>query len=283
MTSRVPVPARTVSAPTVPADRLFWSIVEASGIRAGRIPSGLWPLIEEDVPVDPEQLWGIAVPIDDHRIAACAIRSADLIDHAGDAVALTPAELPGFIPAPAAAFNFLVGEHEPRAARRARLRRHCVAAACTLLSVVLIAIGLSRRTAAWNAEALAARKATDGVIASIAPHPGWSRDDLALELMHRRQAAPAEFVPPADAAEALAGVLANWPTQVANRPQAISASGASASISVTVPGDAQAFLAALKPPEGWRLNEPRLAAIDKVTRLNLELRKVGGDEGEGTR
>lgn len=276
MTSRPPVPARTI-----PGNRLFWSIVEASGIRAGRIPSGLWPLIEEDVPVDPGQLWGIAAPIDDHRIAVCAIRSADLIDLAPGAVALTPAEVPGFIPAPAAAFNFLIGEYEPRTARRARLRRHCFAAACVLLSAALIAIGLSRRSAAWNTEALAARNATDGVIASMAPRPNWSRDDLALELMQRRQAVPAEFTPPADAAEALAGVIANWPTQVANRPQAISASGASASISVTVPGDAQAFLAALKPPEGWRLNEPRLAAIDKVTRLNLELRKVGGDGGEG--
>jgi hypothetical protein len=277
VTSRPPVPARTI-----PGDRLFWSIVEASGIRAGRIPSGLWPLIEEDVPVDPGQLWGIAAPIDDHRIAVCAIRSADLIDLAPGAVAITPAEVPGFIPAPAAAFNFLVGEHEPRAVRRARLRRHCFAAACMVLAAGLVAIGLSRRTAAWNAEALAARNATDGVIASIAPRPGWSRDDLALELMQRRQAVPAELAPPADAAEALAGVIARWPTQVANRPQAITASGASASISVTVPGDAQAFLAALKPPEGWRLNEPRLAAVDKVTRLNLELRKVGGDGGEGT-
>jgi hypothetical protein len=278
VTSLPPDPARTI-----PSDRLFWSIVEASGIRAGRIPSGLWPLIEEDVPVDPEQLWGIAAPIDDHRIAVCSIRRADLIDLAPGAVALTPESVPEFIPAPAAAFNFLIGEHEPRAARRARLRRHCFAAACVLLSAALIAIGLSRRSAAWNAEALAARNTTDGVIGSIAPHPGWSRDDLALELMQRRQAAPAEFAPPADAAEALAGVIARWPTQVANRPQAISASGASASISVTVPGDAQAFLAALKPPEGWMLNEPRLAAVDKVTRLNLELRKVGGDGGEGTR
>jgi hypothetical protein len=278
VTSRPPDPARTI-----PADRLFWSIVDASGIRAGRAPSGLWPLVEEDVPVDPEQLWGIAAPIDDLCIAVCAIRKVDLIDFAPGAVSLTPESVPEFIPAPSEVFNFLVGEHEPRVARRARLRRHLFAAACILLSAALIATGLSRRTAAWNAEALAARNATDGVIASIAPHPDWSRDDLALELMQRRQAVPAELAPPADAAEALAGVIANWPTQVANRPQAISASGVSASISVTVPGDAQAFLAALKPPEGWRLNEPRLAAVDKVTRLNLELRKVGGDGGEGTR
>ncbi|MBX3378329.1 MAG: hypothetical protein KF678_15140 [Phycisphaeraceae bacterium] len=259
--------------PTVPADRLFWSIIDAPGVRAGRIPAGLWPLIEDDIPVDAGQLWAVGAPIDPGRIAVCAIRKIDLTDLALGALILTPESIPDFIPLPPTSFNFLIGQHEPRPIRRARLRRHLAAAACTLLAVSLFAIGLSRRTSSWNAEAIAAQSAADTVIASIAPSPNWSRDDLTLELMQRRQAAPPDLAPPADAAEALAAVIARWPMQVPSKPQAISASGTSASISVTIPGEPQTFLAALKAPEGWRLDEPRLAAIDKATRLNLELRK----------
>ena len=39
-------------------------------------------------------------------------------------------------------------------------------------------------------------------------------------------------------------------------------------------GTAAEFIAALKPPEGWRLDEPRLVSVDKATRVNIELRKA---------
>ncbi|MBX3377516.1 MAG: hypothetical protein KF678_11000 [Phycisphaeraceae bacterium] len=264
--------ARASMPTTIPADRILWSIIEAPNVKGmhGPIPAGLWPVIEDDLPIAADSLWAVSAPIDGQRLAVCAALRADL-DIPG-ALILTPESVPEFIPADPSAFNLLVGEYEPKAIRRLRTRRHLLAAAGVLLVACLIATGLSRRAAAWRAEAEAAQGAVRHVTASVANRAVWSREDLILELAQRRQSAPAEVVPPEDAAVSLAAVIAMWPA-VPAKAQSITATGRSASIAVTIPGDAQPFLAAFKPPSGWMLHEPRLVAVDQAKRLNLELRK----------
>jgi hypothetical protein len=263
---------------TIPSDRVLWSVIDApaGGVRGGRIPTGLWPLIEDDLPIDPAEVWAVGVPIDADRIAVCAVRRADLEAIDPVALSLSPDAAPDFVAVPAGRFNFLIGEYEPRTIRSTRFRRHVVAAACALLAACLVGVGLTRRASAWKAQAAAATAASEGVLASIAPKRGWTRDDLELELLERSVPGAPEHANPSDAAVALAGIIGRWPTQVPCKPQSITATGSAASISVTIPGDAQAFLARLKAPEGWTIDEPRLAAIDKVTRLNLELRRTEG-------
>ncbi len=260
---------------TVPADRLFWSVIEARGVRAGALPEGLWPLIDDDLPLDASLLWAVGTPADDGQFVVCAVRR-DELDPASASLTLTPESIPEYIRASKDAFNFLVGQYEPSPIRRARFRLHLAAAACTLLAAGLTAIGLSRRASSWEMVAGSAQHAANSLIASVARAPNWTKDDIALELMQRRHAGPSEPAPPADAALTLAEVIARWPTHVPGRAQSISATGTDASISVTLTGDVQPFLAALKPPEGWTLDEPRLASIDKATRLNLELHQSKG-------
>lgn len=272
-------PTQSLHTP-VPASRLYWTVIDAPGVRGGMVPAGLWPEIEDDLPLPLEELWAVCAPIEGSqeatagKLAVCAIPRSELAERSAGALTLTPESIPEFISnSSPSAFNFLIGPFEPVALRRKRTQRHLAAAACTLFTASLVAIGLSRRAESWQAEATAAETASRSIVSAIATKPVWTRDDLTLELMQRRQTPSSDLAAPRDAAAALASVIARWPSQIASKPQSISATGQAASISVTIPGDAQPFLTSLKPPDGWKLEEPRLVAIDKTTRINLELRR----------
>jgi len=230
-------------------------------------------LIEEDVPVLAEDIWAVGARAKNDKFVVCALRRSELATLAPGTLALTPEYVPGFVDAHPALFNLLTGEFEPRPIRRARLRGHALAAAATLLCACLFALGLSRRADVWHAGALTVRQSSRSIVDSLALSVFWTKDDLTMELMQRRQAIPGEVHIPGDASLTLASIIAHWPTEMAAKTQSISATGDSASLSVTVPGDPTLFLAALKTPEGWRLEEPRLAATEKATRLTLELRR----------
>lgn len=257
---------------TISASQVFWTVIEAPGVRAGSIPAGVWPLIEEDLPIEVSKLWAVGAVIDGGRLAVCAIRRSDLAAEAGELIQ-QPQTVPEYIPAPPSDFNFLIGEFEPLSTRRARVRRHIVAAVCVFLASFFMAIGLLRQASLWKVEALAAHAASRSVVASLATKAIWSKDDLVVELLQRRTSSGSELAPAADAGPALAGILAGWPTKVASKVHSISATGNAASITVTIRGDGHAFLAGLKTPEGWNLDEPRLLALDNAMRLNLELHR----------
>ncbi len=260
----------------ISAERLYWSVVEAPGVKGGPLPAGLLPRIEDDLPVDAELTWAVGTPIDGGRLLVCAALRSEL-GGVHDGV-LIPDRVPEFVTSPVdpSLLNLLVGPFEPVATRKARQRRHLIAAAAALAAAVLIGVGLERRAGAWHQEAQQTKAATQSVIGSVSPSLGWSEDDLTMELLQRSQALPVELRAPGDAALALAGLIGRWPTQIPVKPQSISATGSSASVSLLVPppGDAAAFIAALSPPEGWKLEEPRLVSVDKATRINLELRRV---------
>lgn len=262
-----------------PAERLFWLVVEAPGIRRGALPAGLWSALEDDLPVNPELVWAVGAPIDGQRLLVCAALKSDLAEIVADDGVLTPDHVPESIIVghddARVQLNLLVGSFEPVPLRNARRRRHLLTAVAALFSAALAGIGLERRAAVWDRESRDLDAAGRSVVASVSPSLGWSRDDLAMELRQRKEAAPAVLNVPGDAALALAALIARWPVHIPAKPQSIASSGNSASFSVLIPppGDAAMFLAALKVPEGWSLEEPRLVSLDEATRINLELRR----------
>jgi hypothetical protein len=142
-----------------------------------------------------------------------------------------------------------------------------------IASSVLIAVGLSRRGAAWEMQASSARSAVRAVVASVAPRPHWNLDDLAIESQQSAQPGRMDLKPPPDAALGIAAVISGWPTQIPAKAQSITATGDSASVAVTVPGDPTAFVESFKLADGWMLNEPRFTSVERMTRMNLEFRR----------
>jgi hypothetical protein len=258
-----------------PAEKFFWTVAEAPGIKPGPLPAGLCPALEDDAPVPAESLWPVVTPIDAERVLVCAVRRSDLTDLDPRTLKLTPESLPDFVGSAILPdqLNLLIGEFEPRSLRRHRIRSQARTAAAALVCIALVAIGLVRRTSAWSDDATASQAAAHALVQSLAPSLGWSDADLVLELQTRRQAVPQDLKAPGDASASIAALIGRWPTQVPARPQGLLVTGDSASVSVTVPGDPAAFLSALKAPEGWTLQEPRLAAVDRATRLTLEFRR----------
>jgi hypothetical protein len=258
-----------------PPDRFFWAVVEAPGIKPGPLPVGLLPAIEDDVPQPPESIWAVVAPIDAEKHLVCAVRRADLAALDPGTITLTPESLPEFVGTAITPghLNLLVGEFEPSSERRRRIRTRARTAAAALACIALVAIGLMRRASVWNADAAASQAAAHALVESLSPSLGWNEADLVMELKNRKQAAPQELRAPGDAPASMAGLISRWPTQVPSKPQGMLVTGDSASVSVTVPGDPAVFLSALKAPEGWTIQEPRLAAVDKATRLTLEFRR----------
>jgi hypothetical protein len=265
---------------TWPTERFYWTLLEAPGVqRTGELPAGLLPMLEEDTPADAADLHAVCVPLADGRLAVCAADRPDLAEIPADILSLTPDSLPRFVESAGITpdrFNLLVGAFEPRPIRARRVKRHIFAAATVLLCGLLVAVGLHRRASRWEERADAARAAAANVAAQFAP--AGLADDLAAEAARLKATrdALARSAPPPDASLALAAVLHAWPANVPSKPQSLSVGKAGVSISVSVEGDAAAFLSAFSAPPGWTLDEPRLNSADSVTRLSLQLRPAGG-------
>ncbi len=289
-----------------PPERFFWAIVEPASSspaaavgwkRDGPIPPGLFADLADQVPVDVDQLHAVAAAEvcgggDGGSIIICAARRDELeaVHAAGVARRLVPSSLPDEViyiasshgeaartPLDPGRLNLLVGAFEPIASRRARARRHARAAAAVLALSVLALVGLLRR--ASHDERLAAR--ARGESAAILARLGFDGDAgpatlrLLAELDQRRRLAGVDVArrQDPDAAAALARVLNCWPADTAASPRSLSVGpdGASLSVVVPPPGDAAAFIASLRPVEGWRLDEPRLASVGPNTRVTLRL------------
>jgi hypothetical protein len=262
-----------------PPERFFWAVVEAPAWRGGRsglLPPGLLVEAADGLPVPIEDLQVVGAACGDGRVVICAARRDEVAAVDAGAVSLTPETLPGCVEADAdpSALDLLVGEFEPLVMRRARLRRHAGLAATIVACATLAAIGLGRRADHWDGIATSAREARLELAARAAP--GVAPDRLALEVARLRSAA-AGGRPPRDAALTLASLLDAWPRAAAATPQSIVVGDSGVSVSVSVEGEPSAFLGALRPPEGWTLDDPRLNAAGGVTRLTLQMRPVKED------
>jgi hypothetical protein len=265
---------------TWPADRFYWAVLDAPGVKhTGPLPAGLLPMLEEDAPADATDLHAVCVPLADGRLVVCAAGRSDLAEVPPDVLSLTPCSLPCFVESlgvTAERFNLLVGAFEPRPIRAHRIKQHAFAAATILLCGLLVGVGLHRRCSRWEERAESARVAAASIAEKVTTT--GRADDIAAEAARLKgvRDALAKAAPQPDASLSLAAVLHAWPANVPSKPQSISVSSTGVSISVSVEGDAAAFLKAFTPPPGWTLDEPRLNTADKVTRLALQLRPLGG-------
>lgn len=263
-----------------PADRFYWSVLEAPGLTArGQLPAGLLADLEADVPSG-EPLHAAAVPLEGGRIAVCAAPRSALEGLDQAALSLTPESIPPCIPGgpDPASFNLLTGALEPRPIARARARRHLLAAASLLLCAGLISLGLLRRSEHDSTTAASASAAAESLLASTGQTaPGLGRE---LERL-RRAAVPAAAPSDApDAAPTLAAILEGWPAKVPSKPVSIQVGKEGVFIEVGVEGDPTPFLSALKVPGGWALAEPRLNSAGSITRLSLAMRPREGSSLE---
>lgn len=266
--------------PTLPAERMYWTILEGTGWkRSGVLPAEFLTLFEEEAPIDVTNIHAVCVPLADGGLAVCGVERREMEAVSASELSLTPAGLPSFLHGRAAAseFNLLVGAFEPSSIRIARARRHLVAAAVVLGCASMIALGLERRTSRWEAIGRSALVGTEVLMDGVFENDDGSRSAVArlddeLDRLGRVRLAFAEGNLPRDAGAPLGALLRAWPTGVPSTPNTIAVAPSGVTVSVSVEGDAAPFLRAFHAPEGWSLDEPRLSAADAVTRLTLHMR-----------
>ncbi|MBK9189391.1 MAG: hypothetical protein IPM33_10600 [Phycisphaerales bacterium] len=264
---------------TWPTNRFYWATLDAPGVRrVGPIPTGLLPLLEDDVPANADDLHAVGVPLSGGRLGVCAAEAAALRAVPPGVLSLTPEALPSLPRQPGS---------QPRSVQPARGGVRTAAAASPSFPSPRVRRGNSgalrgvargrpapARTAHWESYTHDARTASQTIAAeaaSVPPH------QLAAQASRVRGTldALAKAAPSPDASIALAAVLRAWPTSIPSKPQSITTNAAGIAISVTLEGEPAAFLDAFTPPQGWMLDEPRVNTVDKVSRLALQLRPKG--------
>lgn len=265
--------------PRWPADRFFWTILDAPGIdRPGPLPVALLDDLAADVPLPVDDLFAVAAPLHGARLLVCAARRSDLAEVPHVARTLCPASIPEAfaVRADPSSLNLLVAHFEPAPVRRDRLHRHARRAAAVLLAAALVTIGLLRRADQERHTAAIARSTHDELCRALAPDANPVTATLALEqeLSRLRAAARASvsFSPPPDAALQLATLLNTWPSRVPSKPQSVSVSPAAIAASVSLDGDPSPFLHALRAPPGWTLEEPRTNTASGITRVSIRMK-----------
>jgi hypothetical protein len=234
-------------------------------------------LAVEDIPVPAEELHAVGIPLPGGQTAVCALPRETLLSLDRSPGGLRPAAVPAFLDGLARAddFEMLVGEFEPRSSRAARARSHLIAAVAVALCAGLIALGLSRRAEAARRAAVEFGSAADRLAfdAVGATDTRLLREQADAAEAHQR--VWRELKMPQDRSGPLAAFLAGWPSGIEAVPQSVSFRQDAAAASVTLPGDAVAFLRAIQAPSGWLLEEPRVDAGAAGTRVTLRLRPGG--------
>lgn len=252
-----------------PANRFYWAVLDTQGWRrSGPVPPGLMAELDELIPAPLEELHAVMAPAPGGKALVCAVPTDDLRALPSDAATLSPESLPPNLDLAIepASLNLLVGAFQPVAVTRRRARTHLRAMTLVLATAGLVTLGMVRR-ANWHKSR---ESETTVALAQVG-----SLDALAREVQALRSAAQsrARLDQAADARPALAGLLAAWPVSENVEVQSISARADVCTISALVKGDAAQVLAEFTPPEGWQVQEPRLAGAGDRTRLVVTLRK----------
>jgi hypothetical protein len=160
--------------------------------------------------------------------------------------------------------------------RAARIRRRVVLLATTLVVLAFLAAGLERRI--QNASVLIETAAASGdqrlqgLTTALGSPRVLTADALppALAIFQRSADAAKRIPVPHDAVSALAELLRAWPLPPQPEEgaatwlctiQSLGVSGHAIAATLTIEGDAAAFLRALTAPQGWTLEEPRLTSV----------------------
>lgn len=264
-----------------PADRFYWALIEAPTQRPGPLAPGLLLDLQEHVPIDVSVLHAVGVPVPATtlgktlRTLVCAVPREALRELEGSALTLTPLAAPDGLGAgnvvPLEGFNLLVGDFEPPSVRRRRTLAHAVSMAGVIALAALVAIGLSRRTAALT------RSVSEPVAAAAAVQVSPAQ----LAALRAFAARAATEPVPLDAAAPLAALLRVWPTAGAGRRteevQSLAVDARRIALTVSVEGDPAEFLALVRAPEGFTLEQPGMVASDDRTRVALTFIRTGSE------
>jgi len=303
-----PGPPRQRLAMRWPEDKLFWAVLEAAAHRGPRSARPLTPgellLLEPELPVPQDQVHAVALPMargggrgTENRghgngvVLAIAARHADLDALDPRIVHLSPASIPACVreamnalgideTTDLSSINLLVGARTPDVVRRGRQRMHALAALLTLALVLVASVGLHRRVRHWTALAASdAQQASDLVRAALGS--SGDADQLFLTVGRERSLAQrrAAIERPRDAALDLAGTLSAWPSSASAQVHALTVNSAGVALSLSTEGDPTPFLASLKLPARWTLEEPRLNTLQQTTRVSLTMHPGHPDKG----
>ena len=259
-----------------PAERFYWAVIDGLGWTGrGELPPGLSPLLADEVPTPVEDLHAVASPLSqDGRVVVCACPRQLLIALDPRVTSLCPESIPSVLDSSIEPdrLNLLVGDLEPAPLRAARRRRHFHAAATIFIGASLAALGLARRTHSANAHAADAARAGDALLHQLAPDHRESTAESRVRAMKSIAARARQTTPSTDAAHAFEKFLHSWPASTSAQVQSVSVGPDGISFGVVTEKDPAGFIKSFKAPDGFTLDEPRLAAAGTVTRINLHLR-----------
>ncbi len=266
-----------------PADQFYWAEIDGMGWSgSGTLPPGMLPSLADELPVAIESVHAVATPGSGGRVLICACPRDRLADLDPSCVELKPAALPpGFdSTVDLASLNLLVGEFEPIAIRVAKRSRHLLLAATLVLCCTAISFGLIRRSRHADAVAAQAARSANTLLADFTT----DRKEEILAQHAKAMQTIAEVAgrarPPVDAAAGLESLLRVWPASIPAKPLSISVAADGLSFGVVVDGDPAPFLQALKAPDGFVLDEPRINTTGSLsaptTRLTLHAHPANG-------
>lgn len=265
-----------------PATRFYWSVVDA-GVGSSR-PSDdyLDSLAEPDFPLSLDELHVVHTPLRDGAYLACALPKVDLDTLPAGALTLTPGAAPEGMSEEAAVptLNLLVKQYEPRPLVRERTRRWMIATGSVATALILLTVGLIRRSAAWSDQAANLTQMAERRIREAIP-PGTTSEGTPtlwslgreIESLRATRADEARGNTSPDAALALATVLASFPRTQSLRTDVLAVSPTTITLNVATDADPQAFLKALAAPAGWTLDEPRLSTSRGSATLAIQMRR----------
>ena len=274
----------------LPADRLYWSMVEAPGLptdRQGRlrVPSAvLADLMQSDLPVDATQVHAVGVRLDAGRALLCAADHEALRAlHAGTQTAV-PGGAPTWTGAASslvAALNLLSEDFEPASLRRQRGQLHCSLALAASIVLMILSFGMWRRERAYAAFSRVAREHAGSTLMKADPGaatPAAAMLHLRAQREHLQAAIASSDISRAlrpDAAITLTGLLSGWPGSEVARMELISLTPAAGTLIVFTDSDPKPFVTGLRAPPGWKLDEPRLATTRGGTQITLQMKPEG--------
>jgi hypothetical protein len=279
----------------LPPEELYWAVLRApvaldheehsESARGGALLEAL----QGEIPAPVEELHAKFVPGEGggrsegngpghggggtHLVIACAVPLDRLTKLAPGATVVRPATLPAFLPAGLRvdAFNLLCGSFEPRQVRAARTTRAWILAAAMCGLAALLWWGLDRRTSAWSADALAARRAT----LELAAQAGVAIDDvpraeatMTQKVASLRQIAAMDMrdLHSPDASDTLSAWLSRWPSDDSLRVRSLSIQPWAFAVTTLWQGEdreqasaaARQWIARWTVPPGWELNQPQV-------------------------
>jgi hypothetical protein len=287
-----------------PAERFYWAVAETpKGVRTDGLPSRtLLGLVEDELPLDSENLHAVGVSLDESHLLVCAIPAKVLAELDGSVLTLRPAGIPEEVLARRnsggqngtanvlSSLNLLIREFEPAALRDERGRRRWTIAAGLVLAGLLAIGGLERRVSMWRDGARRVDEQTARLVREVTPdiaasltateggtdnawlgRTGWLLEQEIGTL--RRLQDPRIDQTGADVPAAFASILAAWPKDEKLRSDVrvdyITVTPETVSMSVVTKTNPGVFLQQFHAPTGWTAIEPRLVASSRGTQLSL--------------